>query len=467
MEPCAYKFCMTLILLATIWVSLLYMYYSLELQRNYTPISRPTGPACPKPKLQNDVLVVLRVDAADVLKTLPVHFETVLNCVPDYVIYSDIEGEADGQFIYNTLDESNNSIKSNSPNLRPHSQSQRTSERQKHQNTPEKELRRRKSPQPETKGSLSMIDRALRHRPDAKWFVFLEADTYMLWQNMLEYLAKFNTSHPYYLGKHIHLDDILLAHGGPGFVLSNPASKRVVKYWREHQEEWQQYTKVQVASDVMLGKALEEVDVNLVWPSPFLHENSLATFNWKGLTDAQPWCFKPVAFHHMTKAEFNMMWHFEEERRRRKPNGNGPSSRDIFKRLVYPQLQPKCIDWDNLSAGAEYSNETLALLSPEDRVRLPPVYQEASFSFERCRAACESKSTCIQFSYTIGKCTTSDELRLGYAIDVHSSHTGIEDVTDLKGESSIQSGWIMSRVSSHVQELDRLCNILEDSYFKI
>ncbi len=72
-----------------------------------------------------------------------------------------------------------------------------------------------------------MIDQALEEKPDAKWYFFMEADTYMNWNNLLEFLGNFDDSKPYYIGKHLFINEVEFAYGGAGFALSNPAMQRV------------------------------------------------------------------------------------------------------------------------------------------------------------------------------------------------------------------------------------------------
>lgn len=87
-----------------------------------------------------------------------------------------------------------------------------------------------------------MVDKALKHRPEAKWFVFIEADTYLIWPNLLEYLAQFDASKSYYVGKHMYISNILFAYGGAGFAVSNPAMRKLTEHRAARLAEYDKYT---------------------------------------------------------------------------------------------------------------------------------------------------------------------------------------------------------------------------------
>lgn len=43
---------------------------------------------------------------------------------------------------------------------------------------------------------LPMVNKTFKYRPGAKWFVFVEADTYLVCNNLVSYLTPFNASRP-------------------------------------------------------------------------------------------------------------------------------------------------------------------------------------------------------------------------------------------------------------------------------
>ncbi|KAK5634487.1 hypothetical protein RRF57_010200 [Xylaria bambusicola] len=321
---------------------------------------------------------------------------------------------------------------------------------------------------------LPMVSRALEHRPSAKWFVFIEPDTHMIWQNMLEYLSQFDASKPYYLGKYMWIGKVLFGHGGSGFMISNPAMEMVSKHWTENQDWFDEYTAKEWAGDMILGKAMENIGIHLVSASPHVQIDSLSTLDWAANRgDKPPWCYAPVTFHHMTTPDIHTLWRFEHDWLRQNNANTIPRLRDIFESLVHPQLQSDLDNWDNQSRGFEYSDEAFAQLSDEDRAAITQAERNAQASFEQCRIACENKPSCMQFFYVPGRCFLSNELRLGQAVEpqcVEYSHSKNKCIRmqDMKTSevppekpSPAKSGWIMSRILEASEEMNNRCQSLK------
>lgn len=235
--------------------------------------------------MENDVLVVLRTGATESLEKLPTHFETILKCISEYVIYSDMEEEIEGHHIHDVLADVDDAIKNTVPEFELYNQLHTKGRDQVEYRTmfgsgpggavenPSWKLDKWKF--------LPMVDRALQHMPNAKWFVFIEPDTYLIWQNMLEYLAKFDASQPYYLGKHMYIGDVLFGHGGSGFALSNPAMEKVTEHWRNHQAEYDKHTEEQWAGDMILGKVVKDVGIDMFWAFP--HSKEIVSLRSTGM----------------------------------------------------------------------------------------------------------------------------------------------------------------------------------------
>ncbi|KAH8704401.1 hypothetical protein GQ44DRAFT_743687 [Phaeosphaeriaceae sp. PMI808] len=308
---------------------------------------------CPQNPVAEDVLVVLRTGATEVLEKLPVHFDTTLRCVPNYVIFSDYEEEIEGRHIHDVFDELSQDLKESWPvgSL----------------DNPGWKLDKFKF--------LPMIDKALRHRPQAKWFIFIEMDTY---------LSKFDSELPYYIGKQMYIGEVLFAHGGSGFALSAAAMLKATNHWKTHMADYNQYTIEKWAGDMVLGKVLKDIQIPLLWAFPHFQGDPVSTLD-HNITkiDRQPWCYPAITYHHMPKDEIRIFWEFEQKWQRMHQQNVPLRHADVFKGHILPYLGRKKMDWDNYSA---------------------------------CRLACEGNTTCLQFSHCTSSCSVSSELRLGRAV---------------------------------------------------
>ncbi|KAF2709072.1 glycosyltransferase family 31 protein [Pleomassaria siparia CBS 279.74] len=418
---------------------------------------------CSQNTIAKEVLVVLRTGATEVLEKLPVHFDTTLRCIPDYAIYSDYEEEIEGSHIHDVFDELSQDFKDSVPDFELY-------HRLKTQGRDGLSIGGTKHDGSGASGSLSnpgwkldkfkfmpMIDKALRHRPQAKWFVFVELDTYLMWSNLLEYLSKFDAEKPYYIGKQMYIGEVLFAHGGSGFVLSAPAMRRVSEHWRAHMVEYNQYTIEQWAGDMILGKVLKDVQVPLLWAFPHFQGDPVSTLD-HNITkiDRQPWCYPAITYHHMPEDEIRSLWEFEQEWQRTHPRDVPLRHANVFKEYIQPYLGKERAEWDSYSVNPEFSKHTL-----KDG--------EAHTSFEACRSACESNAMCLQFSYSTSTCLVSSEVRLGrratlqcleYSAAASKCDKTEEKATDT-GEGSlgaVRSGWMVDRLAKYVRAMDQTCN---------
>ena len=94
---------------------------------------------------------------------------------------------------------------------------------------------------------------------------------------------------------------------------------------------------------------------------------------------------------------------------------------DFLRRFILPQMEAEVADWDNQSDEE---------------------HGEAASTVAACRAACEARAGCVQFSLTGSTCRTSDALRVGH------EHVGVQRV---------YSGWLTDRVARFADQMDDEC----------
>ncbi|KAI4706525.1 hypothetical protein J4E89_008592 [Alternaria sp. Ai002NY15] len=400
---------------------------------------------CPQSKLADDVLVVLRTGATESLEKVPVHLRTTLRCVPHYVIHSDLEEEIDGHVVHDVLEGVSEETKKTNDDFKLYHQLQ--------------EHGRRGVKQQEVLTSLSgssqgdylrtdndgwqldkwkflpMIDQALEEKPDAKWYFFMEADTYVNWNNLLEFLSNFDDSKSYYIGKHLFINEVEFAYGGAGFALSAPAARKVSAQRSPRISEYEDFTKTHWVGDCALGKVLEDVNIPLHRAFPHFQGDSPATLDpATSKIDRDLWCYPAVTYHHVSPTEIQELWSFEQDWYNRHPILL--RHRDIFMELVRPKIGPSVTAWDNMSADKEYNAHDHSAVANE-------LERNAWKSFEHCRTLCEEQDDCMQFSFNEGSCAISNSFKLGYA----------------KPGARIRSGWMLDRVDDLFRSLEEQCGL--------
>ncbi|KAE8377580.1 hypothetical protein BDV26DRAFT_263274 [Aspergillus bertholletiae] len=380
----------------------------------------PNPPGCPALPGIHDILVVLKTGATEARQKVPVHFNTTLKCIPNFVLFSDFEEEIAGVPALDVLRSVDENIKQTQAEfdlynrLRESGRAGLTAEDiNDDPSTP--------SGKPDNRGwlldkwkFLPMINETLNIRADAKWYVFIEADTYVVWPNLLAWLDKFDPSQPYYMGSGVNILDITFGHGGSGLVLSHAAIHKVSDYRASRVKEYDDFTAGSWAGDCVLGKALKDAGVGLFFSNPMLQGDTPWTFSHYGpKNNNHHWCTPVVTYHHMTPDDIRETWAFEQSwwaNTQRQILLHA----DMFQEFVRPQIGQMRDDWDNAS-----SDENV----------------KAAGSREDCHAQCEQDHQCHQYSYEPGRCLTSKVAMRG------SSKVGMG------------SGWMTERINKTMNSL--------------
>jgi hypothetical protein len=272
----------------------------------------------------DDVFVTLRTGTTEAPKKLPVHYTTTLRCVPHYELFSDFEEVIEGHRVYDVLDEMNPDIVATHPDFEYYNRLQGkgrdafTAEEMAQWAAAKNTNGGRDSPgwKLDKWKFLPLADKALKLRPQAKWFIFIESDTYVLWKSLLTWLEHFDASQPWYLGQQMQIGDIVFAYGGAGFAISQPALKKVVEHRNENLKFYDDFTAGHWAGDCVLGKALRDVGVPLTWSFPTLSSEEPADTDMEsgfGGPEKKPWCYYAASYHHLPPSEYNIFYDFEQK----------------------------------------------------------------------------------------------------------------------------------------------------------
>lgn len=284
-------------------------------------ISGEPEPVCPPLPGIEDVLVVMKTGVTEAKDKVPVHFQSTLRCIPHYVIYSDFEEEIEGVKIHDVLRNMDHDVTTQIPDFDIYNRIKKLGRKGLEQgdfadeansaigkpNNPGWKLDKWKF--------LPMVQEALHYKPNAKWFVFMEADTYVSWPTLLAWLGHFDHKKPWYLGTETQIADVIFAHGGSGFMLSKPALQLASDEYAARRTELHHYTNEHWAGDCVLGKVLADAGVNLHFSWPILQNSNMGELD-EFTTELyrRPWCYLAVAFHHLNAHLIEELWKFEQKR---------------------------------------------------------------------------------------------------------------------------------------------------------
>lgn len=379
---------------------------------------------CPSLPGLSDVVLVLKTGVTEANSKLPIHRNTTLRCIPNYIVWSDYDEEIADIPVHDVLyNESSHLHQLPDFNLYTRVKSYGRN------GLTQIDL----SDDPSTPFGKSnpgwkldkwkfvpMIEHTFRlfNKPSLKWYVFMEADTYILWSSLLSWLERLDHTKPYYMGNQMQIRDVLFAHGGSGFVLSRPAISKAAELIETQRSHWDSVTESEWAGDCVLGMLLRDAGVNLEWSWPMLQiapPKEVEAF--AGKYGRTPWCYPAVSFHHLKPDEIRDITKMEGAVARQSSNGAKEPVlwKDVFNEMNRPRMiEGNLVDWDNEGE--------------EERTVVRSV--------EACRQLCEKDRNCLQFTRRPdGMCVFGRDARLGEA------------------RQGYGSGWMLQRIDARAKAL--------------
>lgn len=271
---------------------------------------------------------------------------------------------------------------------------------------------------------LPMMEWTSYLRPASQWYVFIELDTYVNYDNLHRFLARFDPRRPYYFGSPVwpakRKKKTVFAHGGTGYVLSRAALDRLMARGRMFAENqhfpgthlFGEDLSKQCCGDEVLAQVLRKSGVPLRGYWPMFNGEKPLTVRF----GREHWCEAVITMHHLSEDDFTGLSQWEKAR-------SHPSRPLMFEELftmIQPHLQERADDWSNLSDDKVFKQANIA-----------------STSVDQCYSACLRDTSCLQYEHS-GK-----ECRLGYTIRLgqHQSPDGDQKWT---------SGWMRDRIKAFV-----------------
>jgi hypothetical protein len=380
----------------------------------------------------NETLVVLKTGAGEIEEKLPIHLQTTFKCYPNTVIFSDFGETFMNHTIVDVLEDVDPEIKDNHDDFELYRKLQRGGRAA----LAPSELSTSSSHTTSLGGNpripgwtldkykfLPMMRKTLELHPEMKWYVFVEADTYIFWTSLLAYAAALDPDAPHYIGGQNSVGDIEFAHGGTGFLVSRPALEMVVAEYVAHKSDWEVLTRDHWCGDCVLGKAFKDAGVPLTAAWPIWQGDKVGNMNYDRVDDGvrRQWCPPTVSYHHLSIPAIRDLWEFEQKwifdaenvstlfRLCNHATTTSPTEltqtpqtssnlflrhRDVFAEYILPRTTSNRSDWDN------HSDKELA--------------SSPSASPEDCNMLCETDVSCLQWAFSAeGKCLSTSKPNLG------------------------------------------------------
>ncbi|KAA8651110.1 glycosyltransferase family 31 protein [Aspergillus tanneri] len=344
--------------------------------------------------LLSRIQVVLKIGSSEPMDRLTTQTSTVTRCISNLIIVSDRRSELNGHHVYDILATLPGSYHESSEDFQAYDLMQRG-----------KSIDAAQGWRLDRFKFLPMVEFSYEMNPTAEWFVFLESDTYFVWDNLFRLLDHFDPSVPLYFGspspgKEDRGKRTFFAYGGAGFVLSAAAiDKLVARKIGSHGEyiesplskRYEELLKADPCGDSVLGWALHERGVQLSGLWPMFNPHPLHGIPF----DNAYWCQPVISMHKSLLADMEALVKWEHKRDREKPLLYA----DLFEYLKLGTMERQN-DWDNGDWGGFQE----------------PPESAAHKSVENCREACHKHTACRSYTYDhAGHCVFVPTMRLGTA----------------------------------------------------
>ncbi|KAK4185432.1 hypothetical protein QBC35DRAFT_439459 [Podospora australis] len=407
----------------------------------------PIDPICDGFPDTSKILLVMKTGASEAFARLPIQMMTVLKCLPDYLIFSDMEQTINGVKVHDSLSTVRKEAQDGNPDFDLY-------RRQKWCQIDQESCNKLGDPASEGWNldkykNIHMADRAFHMRPGYDWYLFVDADTYVVWSNMVEWVKQLNPKKKHYLGSVTLINGFSFGHGGSGYMLSKRAMQDFIGDHPGIGNEWDIRAKSECCGDYLFAVALKQtsgLQVQNAWPT--INGEKPTTLPY----GPSHWCHPIVTMHHMNSEEIERFWNFERERARRKAQSPADTQRpllirDIYYEYVAPKLNETRKDWDNLSENqfylsddVEYDDWMSGRIKPKDQYNEEE--KNAHLSFEDCGRACKSlgPDECFQWRYKDGTCGFSNSFLLGHPVEKETEE-----------KDRWISGWDMEKIDAWVE----------------
>lgn len=426
----------------------------------------------PPPEGADDAVLVIKTGSQVVWQRLPVHLVTTTTLTPNYLVFSDLAERIGNVVVHDCL-------KDVGPKLREaHQQFQMYRDAKKVKPFPgftEKEMAIPSSrpfnieiSKMDLKGgwdldkykNVPILYQSYRAFPDKKWYIFIDADSFLFVGNTIRYLnANYDPSKPFYIGSQTLLGDELFAHGGTGYAISGAAVKLAVVDHPELEHAFEEYAISHCCGDHVLSRVMDKVGVKLSYERGRMQGEPWYGIRW----DDKTWCSKILTFHHVNQGDVQELWEFErymeKTLKETKRNDGYILYSDLYHRFARPFLTSLETQWDNLSNDwwlerpgypAGFSTEKppteadLPKIQDEgqrnkwkDYLKFSEVEKAAIDDRRKCEEACQKSSSCLQWKWAPGKCVLNNSVIFG------------QRDTNPEGEKKAWwSGWNLERIES-------------------
>lgn len=403
----------------------------------------------------SDILLIFKTGASTIWRRMPVQATTTLrtNAIPHRAVYSDLSENIDGGLLesIDILENVTSILQYQDPDAYETYLALQSPEHvntyREHAGLPGDEPRDRSPSNPpgwqlDKYKFLPMLQHATDNWPGLPWYIYIEDDTYIFWENIQRWLDQLDPEEVAWYGAFSGEDGATFAQGGSGIVFSGGLMQEVFNGSNiPDLEKYGNYTADACCGDMILGHVLREAGVPV-------NKGNFGTLSfrpeppWKTGFDESLWCSPVFTFHHLHQRDLVALSLAETTHQSKNKISHRPIIfRDIFKALILPHLNAtRRGHWDNFATQYVLTNltENLRPLPAEVLELDPSAFAGASESPKMCRKACLALPECMSWRHDTRAvtCSLDSALKLGREMDPLPPWE----------QTVVTSGWVRERM---------------------
>lgn len=220
---------------------------------------KPYDPLCASFPNTSNILVVVKTGASESYAKIPTQLMTVLRCAPDFLLFSDMEQSIAGHHIYDSLDTVLLKAKAGNPDFDLY-QRQQACPVDQHSCSASSDQGMKGGWELDKYKNLHIAEKTYDLRPNYDWYLFIDADTYVLWNNLVQWLRTLEdpSRKKHYIGSVTLISDFPFAHGGSGYILSQATMRELAVDHHLIANRYDMVAKESCCGDYVIGLALHE-----------------------------------------------------------------------------------------------------------------------------------------------------------------------------------------------------------------
>jgi hypothetical protein len=203
-----------------------------------------------------NILTVMKTGASESFHKLPTQLLTVLKCIPKFYIFSDMKQRIAGIDIHDALDTVLPEAVAGNKDFEIYSR-QKLCELDQDMCNKGHDFSKQGWNLDKYK-NIHISERSYNLAPNYDWYFTIDADTYVVWRNLVPWIRKLDANKKHYIGHKWVFQGISFGYGGSGYLLSRGAMAEFVGAHPGIANKYDVETRSWEGGDFMLAKAVQE-----------------------------------------------------------------------------------------------------------------------------------------------------------------------------------------------------------------